>query len=143
MHVHFWLWEHITFGGFFWLSQTDTSAQSTASCLKLRIFQTTQVNKGHNSVLKTISPAIPSVWDSPQQSNTVIFISSIWKQQSFQQGARAVLKKLQSIKRELLGEFVALAIIRYSCAPFAFHSGKPPLFLPSQQVIKRLREHEE
>lgn len=98
MDVHFWLWEHITFGGFWWLSQTDTSAQSTASCLKLHVFQTTQVNKGRSSVLKTISPATPSVWDSPQQSNTVIFVSSIWKQQSFQQGARAVLKKLQSIK---------------------------------------------
>lgn len=49
MYGHFWLWKHIPFGGFCWLSQTDRSAQSTASCLKL------QVNKGHHSVLKTIS----------------------------------------------------------------------------------------
>lgn len=52
------------------VKQTPSAAQSTASCLKLHIFQITQVNKGHNSVLKIISPATPSVWDSPQQSNT-------------------------------------------------------------------------
>lgn len=37
-----------------------------------------------------LSLATPSVWDPLEQSNTVIFVSSIWKKLNFQQGARAV-----------------------------------------------------
>lgn len=49
MYIHFLLWRHIPFDAFSCLGQTDRSAQTTASCLKLHIFfQITQFSEGHN-----------------------------------------------------------------------------------------------
>lgn len=107
-----------------------------------------QISAGNPRHVPLLTDTFPSntfsLRSSRTESNTIIFVSSIWKKLSFQQGVRAVWwLQLQPVKREHLGKCVSLVIPRCSSAPPILHSGKIPLFLPSQQVTKRLREHEE